>query len=89
MNTFLGWFAFALLIAIITDGELFERIWNRKAVIAMRFSTQSEKVYRPKRPTDCDFLTAPIGIKHCSYEAFITTDPNDGKTVYVNWIRKD
>jgi hypothetical protein len=27
----------------------------------------SDRVYMQKRPIDCDFLTAPVGIKGCSY----------------------
>lgn len=47
--------------------------WNGETVVkqrlAYRFVIDASKVHVvEKRPHDCDFLTAPLGSKHCHYE---------------------
>jgi hypothetical protein len=39
-----------------------------------------------KRPYDCDFWTAPVGQKHCSYEPIVTPYQAAGRRhIYVAW----
>lgn len=61
-------------------------------------STVEHPVYFiDKRPHDCEFLTAPIGDKHCHYDRNVSinqnhnpTSPEWGSTyVYVSWQKVD
>ncbi len=38
---------------------------------ALRYDTDSSHVHVAPKPTDCDFLHAPIGLKSCHYEKFV------------------
>ena len=62
--------------------------WSPPSWYALRYGTDTAHVFVQPEPHDCDFLTAPLGIKRCRYEKAISTD-TDPKTgaviVYVNW----
>jgi hypothetical protein len=48
-------------------------IWQSKTLYAMRYTTDSEHVFKEPRPVDCDFLGAPIGEKGCHYTPDVST----------------
>ncbi len=59
--------------------------WDSPTVIGVRYGVDSEKVIGAGEPHDCDFWTAPIGRKHCSYEAQYQKD-KDG-WLYVSYAK--
>jgi hypothetical protein len=58
-----------VLIAMVSNWEgskvdrFTDRLWY-----SVRYDTAWKNVNVEKRPTDCDFLHAPIGTKQCSYK---------------------
>ena len=63
----------------------------------LRYNFQYDEVSYDEKPRDCDFLTAPLGKKNCSYEKEVSIvqysisvsgDPiisyDEGKTWHVN-----
>jgi len=65
--TAIGGIALALVIISMWDSVV-ESDWFGKAYAAFQYSVPMERIsFGGKRPHDCDFMTAPIGEKHCSY----------------------
>lgn len=63
----IGLFAAAIAFAVVTNlaPSLFpESPW----AYALKYDTSSNHVHVLPKPTDCDFLHAPIGFKDCHYE---------------------
>ena len=63
-----------------------------KSWYALTREVPLERVDVAKKPHDCEFLTAPIGVKHCHYDAKILilkgTDSPDGKRyLFVTYER--
>ncbi len=66
----------------------------------MRFGVSPDKVHAAAKPTDCDFMRAPLGSKGCHYEAVVTAYDARGvlvddskphqtiESVYVGWVKK-
>jgi hypothetical protein len=61
-----------LFIAVIVWGWVSD-LWNSKWRYATAYSVSTGDVYIPKRPHDCEFMTAPVGEKHCSYKRTVST----------------
>jgi hypothetical protein len=58
---------FVVLISLIGAFVLWTQ-WDSVWVLSARFKVNEENVLVERKPRDCEFLTAPIGRKHCSYE---------------------
>jgi len=43
--------------------------WDSAFVLSIRFGVDEKNISIENKPYDCEFLSAPIGLKHCSYEA--------------------
>jgi len=48
-------------------------MWYSKWRLGWAYGVPTEKIIIDKTPHDCDFFTAPIGRKHCSYDSEVTT----------------
>ncbi len=79
---------FALLLA--TGGKALIFVAPTWA-IGYRLEYNVNAVRMLPQPHDCDFLTAPIGSKHCHYEAQVevleAADERPSKQVVVSWRR--
>ena len=78
-----------LLIYALLAGVVWFALSGRHSSLRyeLQYSVPAEKVSISKRPTDCDFLTAPIGRKHCDYKKIVTVakfdkDQPTGRPVY-------
>jgi hypothetical protein len=61
---FLGLIALAVSYFLIRDSD-----WLAKRHATSQYGVPDSKIETwGTRPHDCDFLTAPIGLKHCRYE---------------------
>jgi hypothetical protein len=86
--------AFWGLIIYMIVSLMIDAAWHSRWRYAVRFGVNANAVRVEKKPHDCDFMAAPIGIKYCDYDpqvSFIrwgrsqtTGDPvisyDDGKT---------
>ena len=69
-----GWIGFLLFILFMwwvlpwDDTSYASNRWLMQAYYAASYSVPMEQVTIYPRPTDCDFLTAPLGSKGCSYK---------------------
>jgi hypothetical protein len=55
---------------------------------ALQYDVPKERVYLQKKPTACDWGTAPLGNKHCHYKKQIEPMSNERglvTDVYVSW----
>jgi hypothetical protein len=59
--------------------------WDSPLLISWRFDVDINKVHVKHKPHDCEFQTAPLGDKHCDYEASIFK--NENGDLYVTWIK--
>jgi hypothetical protein len=58
-----------LLVAIVAWFAFRDADWLAKAYASGHFGVPDKEIeVEGKRPHDCDFLTAPLGSKQCSYE---------------------
>jgi hypothetical protein len=69
----------AILFLALIGAVLLYFTWDTKVVMSIRYEVDSENLVVNKKPSDCEFLTAPLGSKHCHYE----------KTVYKILIGRD
>ncbi len=58
--------------------------WNEKFVLSFRFDTDMDKIVIDNQPKDCKFLTAPLGLKNCHYEA---VGRKKDELLYVGWTK--
>lgn len=56
---------------------------------AIFYSVDMDRVFVQPRPSDCDFMHAPLGDKGCHYEKVVTTEKGYNRTtaVYVSWSK--
>jgi hypothetical protein len=47
-------------------------IWNSKWRYAALYDVGSRDVFIQKKPHDCEFLAAPLGVKYCDYERTVS-----------------
>jgi hypothetical protein len=59
---------FSLLLAA---GVFLYVSWDSKPVIAWRFDVDRNHLVVASKPHDCEFLTAPMGEKHCHYKLIV------------------
>ena len=59
------WIAVLLVIAFWND------VWFSKWRLAVYYGIDSSHVEVDKEPHDCEFLTSPLGEKHCSYHSAV------------------
>jgi hypothetical protein len=45
---------------------------------AVEYKVSPDKVYIAPKPTDCDFLHAPMGLKDCHYERIVAAQLHEG-----------
>jgi hypothetical protein len=65
-STVFGWFVIAAIgFGVYWFG--FNNLWY-----AARYLLPPDKVIVENKPTDCDFLRAPLGTKGCHFEAVVT-----------------
>ena len=59
---------------LFVAGVIFAIYWIGGVNVAwysLRYGLSPENVHVDAKPTDCDFLTAPLGIKGCSYKTSV------------------
>ena len=61
--------------------------WNTPFVLSYRYRTSSDKVFVDKKPHDCEWGTAPLGDKHCSYSAVVTKGKK--RSVHLSWEKNN
>ena len=79
--------AFLVLAALIGAFVLWTQ-WDSVWVLSVRFKVNQENVLVESKPHDCEFLTAPIGRKHCSFEAVYEKTPaksRQDRFLYVSY----
>lgn len=69
-------------------------LWHSKLRYAWWYNASSDEVTIERKPTDCDFLRAPLGDKECHYERHVTsvrvrTDSSDPARGTVNYVSFD
>ena len=62
--------------------------WLDKVWFMARYGVSYERVYMSKRPIDCDFMSAPIGKKGCSYSSRVIVN-SGGNNIEVVWDKSD
>jgi hypothetical protein len=76
-GTIFAWLIFGCLILVIfgwnDDG------WVGKARYAISHGVPLDQVHFYPKPYDCDWGTAPIGAKHCSYSAVVKARNSAGE----------
>lgn len=55
----------------VAGGILLYAFWDTKLVMAVRLNVDSEHLEIAPKPHDCEFMTAPIGDKHCHYKQVV------------------
>ena len=94
-HTLAGWAMGILMILVFAS--LPGDVWNNKTMLSARYNVPTEDITVEDAPRDCDFLTAPLGVKGCSYSRDISEirtgvnpqgehvySTDEGKTWYVN-----
>ncbi len=68
-RTSLGEWILVFIVLLSLDGWPGSRLdrWTDKAWYSIRYDTNLKNITVEKRPSDCDFLHAPIGSKGCKY----------------------
>jgi hypothetical protein len=60
--------------------------WHSNMRYEIQYQVPANQVIHFYRPSDCSFLTSPLGYKGCRYERVVTTSQVDGKTqVLIDW----
>ncbi len=65
--------------------------WDSAFILSYRFRVNEENIYIQKKPHDCEFLSAPIGRKHCSYEKVYQrydASERDNRQLYVSYVKQ-
>jgi len=55
--------------------------WTDKIKCSMQYSVDFTQIHRSDRPTDCDFMHAPLGDKSCHYKKTATAYNATGDAV--------
>jgi hypothetical protein len=64
--------------------------WPLVLWYGIEYKVPHDKIIIEPRPTGCDFLHSPIGIKGCTYEKVVeVVAAEQGKYVFVSWQRHD
>ncbi len=78
-------------ILLVVGASVLWANWDTTWVLSARFKVDAENIYVERKPHDCDFLSAPIGQKHCSYESvYQVTDDHDrrNRRLYVSYFKQ-
>ena len=82
------WF-YAIVIALIVGVPA---TWHSKWRYALQYNLSPSLISIDAQPHDCDFLSAPLGEKHCDYRRIVAPDLDDnGKVVSldISWEKVD
>jgi hypothetical protein len=71
-----GWIIFALIVYVILPAS-----WTDPILYSTVYQINSDQVHRSDRPTDCDFMHAPLGNKDCHYKKLVTAYNSVGNVV--------
>jgi hypothetical protein len=72
---------------------LLDSVWVNRIRYAKQYSVDMDRVFMEPKPHDCDFIKAPIGMKHCHFDKSVVTQPpqpvQDEQVigVYINWTK--
>jgi hypothetical protein len=55
--------------------------WTDRLLYSMVYHINSDQIHRSDRPTDCDFMRAPLGGKGCRYTKLVTAYNTAGDAV--------
>ena len=64
----IGWFFWLCIV-----GTVVWFAWLDDSKLRYKFQYEDAEVTVTDKPRDCDFLTAPLGKKNCSYEKLVAT----------------
>ena len=73
----------AIVLISLIAGSLAWSFWDSPELVSRRLGIEEEKIVVSPRPHDCEFMTAPVGAKHCSYKA--AYQMTTGGWVYQSW----
>jgi hypothetical protein len=63
-----GWIFLAIVAAVVWYFFIRGSDWAARSYAGEHYHVPDQKIVVEKRPHDCDFWTAPLGAKHCSYK---------------------
>ena len=75
-GTLINLIIFALIVYVILPAS-----WTDPFLYSTEYSIDSDQVHRNTRPTDCDFIHAPLGDKGCHYKKMVTAYNAAGNAV--------
>ena len=66
-GSLINWLIFAVIVYVILPAS-----WTDPFLYSTEYSINSDQVHRNPKPTDCDFIHAPLGDKGCQYQKTVT-----------------
>ena len=63
----------SMLVCVVVLCFLADSAWHSKFRYSVQYHVPISSVTKLEKPSDCDFLTAPIGNKGCHYEPEVAT----------------
>jgi len=66
-----GWIGLAFMVWAVP--WCWDAAWHSKWRYAFEYGVNTSQIEISKKPHDCEFLTAPVGEKHCDYEVDVST----------------
>jgi len=67
LSGLIGWIVFAVIVWFTLPAS-----WTDPFVYSTEYSINSDQVHRNNKPSDCDFMHAPLGDKGCHYKKTVT-----------------
>src|SRR5438046_274287 len=52
-----------------------DSVWVNRIRYAKHYSVDMDRVFMEPKPHDCDFIKAPLGMKHCHFDKSVVTQP--------------
>jgi hypothetical protein len=82
------WWAWIWVFVIVFDW--IPDAWHSNFRYETQYQVPASQITHYYKPSDCSFLTSPLGSKGCHYERVVTTSQVDGKTqVLIDWQKID
>jgi hypothetical protein len=78
---------FGIAILALVVWWLLPDDWRIK--YAAEYMLDPDQVAVERRPHDCEWNSAPLGDKHCHYEAMVTVYNQDGKVIETSFGKPD
>jgi hypothetical protein len=82
LGTILGWVVIGGFFLVVVGWN--DAGWVGTARYAISYKVPPSQVQFSPKPYDCDWWSAPLGAKHCSYEPVVTPYNAAGQTVIAD-----